>query len=123
MARFTNVQLSIDVNQSNQTASVLVTGQVLLTPNDVGSFIVECSVLGDDLLVDDKLFQYQPRGFNAGGFTTAVPIEFSSTEQLKILNEDVIGKDEIYADLTLRKGNEVGPVVSKVKTNVVQISA
>lgn len=123
MAVFTDAQLSITVNQSNQTASVLVKGHVLLTPNDVGSFVVECSMLGDDVLLDDKLFQYPPKGIQAGGFGSSASFEFSSTEQLSILNEDVIGKDEIYADLVLKKGNEIGPVVSKIKTNVVQINA
>ncbi|HEY7546497.1 MAG TPA: hypothetical protein VID27_16525 [Blastocatellia bacterium] len=123
MARFKEAQLSIAVNQSNQTANVLIKGQVLVDPNDVGSFIIECSVLGDDIAFDDKLFQYQPGGFVAGGFTSVVPFEFNSSEQLGILNEDIIGKDEIYANLVLRKNNEIGPIVSKIKTNVVQISA
>jgi hypothetical protein len=123
MARLTDVQLSITVNQSNQTASIVVAGRVQLTPDDVGTFIVECSMLGDDTFRDDKLFQYSPKVIQARGFTTAAPFEFSSTEQLSILNEDVIDKDEIYAELVLKKGNEIGPVVSKAKTNVVEIRA
>lgn len=123
MAVFTDAQLSIAVNQSNQTASVLVKGSVLLSPNDVGSFVIECSIIGDDPLRDEKLFPFPSKGIQGQGFTSSPTFEFSSTEQLKILNEDVIGKDEIYADLVLKKGNELGPVVSRVKTNVVQITA
>ena len=123
MAVFTDAQLSIIVNQSNQTANVLIKGNVLVGANDLGSFTIECSVFGDDIALDDKLFQYQPGGFVGQGFTTFAPFEFNSTEQLGILNEDIIGKDEIYANLILRKGNELGPIVSKIKTNVVQISA
>jgi hypothetical protein len=123
MARFSDVQLSITVNESNQTASILVKGRVQLTPNDVGTFIVECSMKGDDTFRDDNLFQYSPKVVQARGFTTASPFEFSSTEQLSSLNEDVIDKDEIYAELVLKKGNEIGPVISTAKTNVVEIRA
>ncbi len=122
MAAITEAQLSITPTVSNQIVTVRITGQMLFNISDVGSFNLQCAVFGDDLVFDDFLFQYQPRGIGAGG-STFVPFEFLSTEQRSILNEDVIGKDEIYANLTLRKNNEIGPIVSTRKTNVVQISA
>jgi hypothetical protein len=123
MASITEARLSISFNQQfNQIATVQITGQMLLDINDVGSFALQCAVFGDDLVFDDFLFQYQPKGVSGGG-PTFVPFEFLSTEQRSILNEDVIGKDEIYANLTLRKNNEIGPIVSSRKSNVVQISA
>lgn len=122
MATITEAQLSINATQSNQIVTVRITGQMLMNINDVGSFSLQCAVFGDDLVFDDFLFQYQPEGVSGGG-PAFLPFEFLSTEQRSILNEDVIGKDEIYANLTLRKNNEIGPIVSNRKTNVVQISA
>src|SRR5262245_13848917 len=118
MATLQSAQLTITINQTLKTAKVLIKGDILFTPNDVGSFDLECSVFGDDPIADDFLFRYQSRGLGAQGFTIVEPFEFSSTESLSILNEDIIGKDEIYAEIVLKKKDALGPVVSKLKTNV-----
>src|SRR5262245_2019515 len=108
MPIFFNTQLSINVNQANQTAFVSVTGTVILDPSDTGSFSLGCTIVGDDPVFDDPRFQYTPTAVIGQGFTQGVSFDFSSSEPLKNLNEDLIGKDEIYAQLVLRKNNELG---------------
>jgi hypothetical protein len=118
MATLANSVLSVQVNQSTQQATVVVVTDVSFGPGESPlSSRLDCRILGNDPIRDDFLFAFPTRFFTDLGANPSVRFERENVSR-SILNEDIIGADEIVGELTLRTGT--GPAITK-RTNVVQI--
>ena len=110
--------LSIQLNQSTQQATVVVVADVNFAANESPlTSRLECRILGDDPLIDDFLFAYPTHFFFDQAAFQSARFERNDVSQ-RLLNEDIIGADEIVGELTLKLVN--GATISK-RTNVFQI--
>ncbi len=118
MATIDNAALAIQVNQSTQQATVTVVGQVTFGAGESPLISrLDCRILGDDPIRDDFLFAFPTQFFTDLGAAPTYRFERNNVPR-KLLNEDIIGADEIVGEVTLRVGN--GTAVTR-RTNVVQI--
>ena len=118
MATLDNLTLSIQVNQSAQQATVVVLAQVAFGPNESPlTSRLDCRILGKDPLRDDFLFAFPTHFFVFNVANESVRFERDNVPR-SLLNEDIIGADEIVGEVTLKLAT--GPAVKK-RTNVVQL--
>ena len=107
MATIQNLQLEVNRN-NNGTANIDVVGNVTLAPGD-GDVTCNCAIFGDDPIFDDFLFRFDSL-LLGNDFGTS--FRFNIDKTLAELNEDRIGKDEIYAEIVISKPLSVsGPGV------------
>jgi hypothetical protein len=110
--------LSIQVNQAAQEATVVVVAQVTFGPNESPlTSRLECRILGDDPVIDDSLFAFPTHFFFEPSAAQSARFERDDVSR-RVLNEDIIGADEIVGELTLRLAN--GTAIKK-RTNVFQL--
>ncbi|HEV8484401.1 MAG TPA: hypothetical protein VGV87_12730 [Blastocatellia bacterium] len=118
MATIQNQFLSILVNQSTEQATVVVDAQVTFGPNELAlASRLDCRILGDDPLIDDFLFSFPTHFFFDAGAAQSARFERDDIPR-SLLNEDIIGADEIVGELTLKLST--GASISK-RTNVFQL--
>ena len=118
MANIENQILSIQVNESTQRATVVVLAEVTFGPHESPlTSRLNCRILGDDPIADDFLFSFDTHFFFEQG--TAQEVRFERDDVSRhVLNEDIIGADEIVGELTL---NLVTGTAIKKRTNVFQL--
>jgi hypothetical protein len=117
MAQITNPQLSMDPQWRDQTVHVRVTCTVQFTPDEVAHmskkpgrmyFSLYCSLYGHDAdhprlkRLDDELYTFASRILPSAEPSLLEDVTFSATLSQNLLDEDVVGADEIYARLELR---------------------
>ena len=118
MANIENQTLSIQLNPSGQQATVVVVAQVTFGPNENPlTSRLNCRIIGDDPIVDDFLFSFDTHFFTEFGAAQEVRFERDNVSR-NLLNEDIIGADEIVGELTL---NLVTGTPIKKRTNVFQL--
>ena len=111
--------LSIQVDPSNQQATVVVVAQVTFGPNESPLIArLDCRILGDDPVIDDHLFTFPTHFFFDQGAAQSARFERDDVSR-RLLNEDIIGDDEIVGELTLKLGAN-GTAIKK-RTNVFHI--
>lgn len=119
MASIQNAVLFVQVNNSTEQATIVVQADVSFGPSESPlTSRLECRILGDDPVRDDFLFSFPTHFFLTQGASQSVRFERDNVPR-RLLNEDIIGADEIVGELTLRLAT--GPSVIK-RTNVFQIT-
>ena len=117
MANIENQPINILLSPNGEQASVTVVAEVTFEPNEspIGARL-NCRVLGDDPLRDDFLFSYSTHFFTSFG-NQEVRFERNDISR-SLLNEDIIGADEIVGELQLNlpTGTQI-----KKRTNVFQL--
>jgi hypothetical protein len=117
MATINNAILFLDAESNNQV-EVIIDCQLTIPPSEAQSqFRLDCTVFGSDLLRDDFLFSYESQFFF--GFDTNTNRRFTKTVSRGLLNEDLVGRDEVVGKLTLR--NVTLNKVVKRNTSVVEV--
>ena len=118
MANIESQTLSIQLSPNGQQATVVVIAEVTFAANEspLGARL-SCRVLGDDPVVDDFLFSYSTHFFTGFG-NQEVRFERNDISR-SLLNEDIIGADEIVGELTLSLAT--GTHIKK-RTNVFQLT-
>jgi hypothetical protein len=119
MAVFDSAILDIDPVPGSDDFNVVVHGAITNFSNDERGTTaqLECDILGDAPILNDRLFYMDSGNFILEGFL--VPFNRQKRVSRRDLNEDIIGRDEIVGRLTLRNLTN-GDVIRK-RTNVVQI--
>jgi hypothetical protein len=138
MAYFTNPTLSVAADDKTQTAQVTVSCDVhysdeelglLRDHPDRGYFSLFCILWGQDagaiapLDTDDWLFTFATRPLPAGPPQQVESVRLEETLGYNLLNEDVIGADEIYAELTLRGWLDFSDTAQRGRTATVRFDA
>ena len=117
MATIDSAILILDAESNNQV-EVIVLCQLTIPPSEVQSqFRLECTIFGSDLLRDDFLFSYDSQFFF--GFNANTNSRFTKTVSRGLLNEDLVGRDEVVGKVTLR--NLTLNKVVKRNTSVVEV--
>jgi hypothetical protein len=117
MAYLENVRLAIYPDLATQTAKVTARCEVCFSEGEIAImrrrpeyiyFQIDCRLLGKDfnridfLDSDDWIYTYPTKFFPAENINQVEPVCLEATLSLGLLNEDVIGTDEIYARLMLK---------------------
>lgn len=100
MATINNLFLAIGPESNNQVDVIVVCQIGLAGAENQSQFRLECSIFGNDLIKDDFFFSYGPQLFS--GFDVGTERRFQKKVSRGLLNEDLIGRDEIIGKLTLR---------------------
>ena len=118
MATIDSAILILDA-ESNNRVEVIVDCQLTISPAESQSqFRLDCTVFGNDLLRDDFLFSYESQFFF--GFNANTNSRFTKTISRELLNEDLVGRDEVRGKVTLR--NLTLNKVVKRNTSVVEVT-
>ena len=88
-----------------------------LPSENLSQFRLDCKVFGSDLLRDDFLFSYETLLFS--GFNPVRDHRFEKQVSRNLLNEDLVGNDEVIGKVTLR--NVTLNKVVKRNTGVVDV--
>ena len=117
MATIDSAVLFLDAESNNQV-EVIVDCQLTIPQSEAQSqFRLDCTVVGNDLLRDDFLFNYESQFFF--GFNAPTNSRFTKTVSLGLLNEDLVGRDEVRGKVTLR--NLTLNKLVKRNTSVVEV--
>ncbi len=117
MATIDSAILALDPESNNQV-NVIVMCQITIPASESQSqFRLDCTVFGNDLLKDDFLFNYESQFFF--GFNVGPNPRFEKTVSFSLLNEDLVGRDEVIGKVTLR--NVTLNKVVKRNTSVVEV--
>lgn len=118
MATINNAFIALVPRPNNQVEVTVICEISIPTSEQQSAFRLECSVFGNDnFLRDDFLFNYSPQNFF--GFNAEPSHRFEKTVSHNLLNEDLVGRDEVVGKLTLR--NLTLNRVAKRKTNVAEV--
>ena len=117
MATIDSAIINIGPQVNNQVEVTVFCQISIRTSERQSQFRLECSVFGNDLLKDDFLFSYSPQFFF--GFDVGPDRRFQKTVSHNLLNEDLVGRDEIIGKLTLR--NVTLNRTVKRNTNVAEV--
>src|SRR5258708_27903058 len=100
MATIDSAILALDPEANNQV-DVIVQCQITIPQSESFSqFRLDCTVFGNDLLRDDFLFNYESKLFS--GFSPGTDFRFLKRVSRNLLNEDLVGRDEVIGKVTLR---------------------
>lgn len=117
MASIMNARLDMAPNRTTQTVDVAVTCEVHFTEKEVAQmgrkpglmhFSLYCWLYGHDAAhpklkgLQDELYAFPSRVLPSDGPAPVEKVAFEATLSQSLLNEDVVGKDEIYGRLVLR---------------------
>lgn len=91
-------------NNGNGTANIDVRGLLQVDPAE-GTVNCDCAVFGDDPIFDEVLFRFT-RLQRGGDF--GQDFRFNIDKPFSALDEDRIGKDEIYAEVVVSKNISAG---------------
>ena len=117
MATIDSAVLFLDPEINNQV-NVIVDCQLSIPQSERQSqFRLDCTVFGNDLLKDDFLFSYESQFFF--GFQLNSNPRFEKRVSRSLLNEDLVGRDEVIGKVTLR--NVTLNKVVKRNTGVVEV--
>lgn len=134
MASITNARLAITPSWMTQTARVRVTCEVHFTEDEVAKmsrkpvrmyFSLNCSLYGHDAAHPkvkgwhDELYTFASRILPSGAPAPAEEVTFEATLSQNLLNEDVVGTDEIYGQLELRGWIGFKGCFESAQTNVI----
>jgi hypothetical protein len=135
MASISNAHLEISPDATTHTAKVVVTCEVHFTNSDLEimtqnpdrmHFSMLCWLegkdLGEDSFVntDDWLYSFASKRFPSGSPSSLEKVSFEATLGFDLLNEDVIGDDEIQAKLLLQGWTAFKGQFSEATTNLVK---
>jgi hypothetical protein len=133
----TNAHLTIAPDDYARTTAVRVTCAIAFTPEELATmtqrpgpvhFTLFCWLVGKDdapgrlafLSRRDWLYHYQSQPLPQGAPMALEPVTFKATLGHDLLNEDVIGKDEIMAQLLLRGWRDFAGVEVAESSNTVK---
>lgn len=134
MAAIQDPKLEIIPDDASRKAQVRVTCELQFTDQEIEAmnehpnglfYQLYCWLMGEDLgeqsLInpDDFLYSFGTRRFPDGPPNPTQTIAFETTLDYDVLNEDVIGQDEIYAKFMLQGWRDFRRQLSRAKTNSV----
>jgi hypothetical protein len=137
MATITNPQLTIAPDRRNQVADVRVTCEVQFAAEEVANmskkpgrmyFSLYCSLYGHDAhhprlkSLDDELYSFTARILPASEPVPVEKVTLSTTLSQDLLDEDLVGADEIYAQLELRGWIGFKGVLVTAHTNILNLA-
>ena len=117
MATINSAILALDPEVNNQVNVIVVCQLGIPASENNSQFRLDCTVFGNDLLKDDFLFSYESQFFF--GFQAGPERRFEKKVSRSLLNEDLIGRDEVIGKVTLR--NVTLNKVVKRNTGVVEV--
>ena len=137
MAAITNARMSIAPDDYARTTSVRVTCEIAYGREELAiireqagpvHFTLFCWLVGKDRAPaglgffnrQDWLYWFQSQPLPQGGPEAVEPVAFEAVVGHALLNEDVVGKDEIAARLLLRGWRSFRGTEVTVETNTVQ---
>lgn len=138
MATFEKATLVLVPDDESQTARVEVSCEVHYQDEEVASmrqnpeqtfFSLFCTLVGRDagtvapLDTDDWLYTFATQSLPAGPPAASETVRFETTLGYNVLNEDIIGADEIYADLILRGWLAFKEIRQRSRTNLVRFTS
>lgn len=134
MASITNARLDLIPNRMTQTVRVAVTCEVRFTEEEVAEmspkagrmyFSLYCWLYGHDAThpqlkaLQDVLYSFPSRTLPSGIPATTERVAFEETLSQNLLNEDIVGSDEIYGRLELRGWTAFKGLKESAQTNIV----
>jgi hypothetical protein len=134
MASINDPKLEITPDDASRQAQVRVTCELHFTDQEIevmrqtpnGLFYqLFCWLMGEDLgeealiNADDWLYSFETKSFPDGPIDPVQAISFETTLGYNVLNEDIIGQDEIYAKFLLQGWRDFRRHISRAKTNTV----
>lgn len=117
MATIDSAILALDAESNNQVEVIVMCQITIPTSESQNQFRLDCTVFGNDLLKDDFLFNYESQFFF--GFNADTNPRFEKTVSFNLLNEDLVGRDEVIGKVTLR--NVTQNKIVKRNTSVVEV--
>lgn len=134
MASIANARLAITPDWMTQTANVRVTCDVRYTQEEVAQmqrkpglmyFSIYCWLYGHDAShpklkgLQDELYSFTSYALPRGEPAEVEEVVFEATLSQNLLNEDVVGSDEIYAEINLRGWIGFKGLYDEATTNVI----
>lgn len=117
MATIDNAFLALGPASNNQVAVTVVCQLTIPSSDLVHSYRLDCTIFGNDFLKDDFLFNFESQLFRGGD--AGASRRFEKTVSRSVLDEDLVGRDEVIGKLTLR--NLTANTVVKKNTSVVEV--
>src|SRR5262245_14694924 len=132
MPSIVNPALSVTTNLPDNHANVQVTCDVQFTEVEVNAmnllgltYTLSCDVLNEDMLDENDVLTFEPERFprvpRAGRYYE--PAQFHAYTPIEPLHERLIGKDKLYARLTLRNDETNDSVVERTDQLAVDLAA
>lgn len=134
MVSISNARLAITPNWKDQTARVRVTCEVHFTEEEVAYmsrkpgrmyFSLYCWLYGHDASLPklsrlhDELYAFSSRILPSGEPVEMEEVTFETTLSQNLLNEDVVGSDEIFAQVELHGWIRFKGLFEVARTNVI----
>lgn len=118
MATLSNPRLKITLVSGTDNVHVEASVEVMFTAFELAIMQqfnargrLRCIVRGDDPIFDDNLFS-----FSIVSVTTNGRQVFSGTVRRSVLNEDLLGADEVFARFTLTSSESAFPMNASVRS-------